>query len=38
MLVRLLVALLLTAASIALGALIDSRGRRGEHPRYARTA
>ncbi len=35
MLLRVIVALLLTAAGFALGALIDSRGRRGEHPRYA---
>ena len=35
MLLRVVIAMLLTAASIALGALIDSRGRRREHPRYA---
>jgi hypothetical protein len=34
-LVRLVVALLVTAAGVLLGALLDRRGRRGEHVRYA---
>jgi len=34
-LVRLIVALLITAGGVLLGALLDSRGERGEQPRYA---
>jgi hypothetical protein len=33
--VRLLVALLVTAGGVLLGALLDARGQRGEQPRYA---
>jgi hypothetical protein len=32
---RLIIALLVTAGGVLLGALLDSRGERGERPRYA---
>ena len=35
MLVRLLVAVLVTVAGVLLGALLEQRGQRDEHPRYA---
>ena len=35
MVVRLIVALLVTAGGVVVGTLLDSRGERGEQPRYA---
>jgi hypothetical protein len=35
MIIRLIVALLLTAGGVLLGALLDARGERGERARYA---
>ena len=35
MIIRLIVALLLTAGGVLLGALLDARGERGEQARYA---
>jgi hypothetical protein len=35
MIVRLVIALLLTAGGVLLGALLDARGERGERARYA---
>jgi hypothetical protein len=32
---RLIIALLVTAAGVLLGAMLDARGERGEQPRYA---
>jgi hypothetical protein len=35
LLLRLFVALLLTSGGVLLGSLLEQRGSRGEHPRYA---